>query len=192
MSNSGTIAEGVLSMCVLYAAASCLSTSVNATKLIPPAEDMAMRNMASFTAMTDDRRELNHSSRSRTWEDRQFAISHAILANGKLGWDWIPFAGYRYDLTETMKKANMALVPHAKPGQPATLVVDNGHGCLLVDVERDDEASADDARVLLDAFKRQSGQAYDYLGRYVLNDTAKEKVEFSAGGNAVEYCPKPQ
>lgn len=192
MSNSEMIAEGVFCLCVLYATASCLSTGVNALELISKAEDMAMRNMASFTAMTDDRRELNHSSRSRTWKSRQFAISQAILANGKLGWDWIPFAGYRYDLRMTMKKANIALVPHANPGQPATLVVDKGHGCLLVDAERDDEALADNARVLLDAFKRQSGQAYDYLGRYVLNDAAEEKVEFSAGGNAVEYCPKPQ
>lgn len=175
---------------IVYGALTVVWTSTGQSILNKEEKIASDRNMASFNTLADARKTLNDPSRSTPWGKHQAQISRAIFSNHKTGWEFTPLLGYRYDLSPIMAKANIAIVPHKEAGEPTTLIVDKSHGCLMVGVDKDKDQAADEARVLLDAFKNNGSKGYLHLGTYTYAD--KGSVKYAGNeGVAAEHCPKP-
>ena len=158
---------------------------------------MAGRNMNVFNQMADVQG-LNDRGRAVTWGERQAAITREIGLNGNDGFDWIPFffKDYGLDLLKMADKNQIALVP-AQQGQDTTLIVDNSHGCLLVDFTKSDAELANEARRVLGMFKQTSASQYEYHGRYALAGEQGERYTTPLGlgvknVKAADYCPAPK
>ena len=185
------LAAGVAA--VVYALASVFSTLVvglNSTTESGTLNELIKRNAKAFEALPkeDTRRQLDEPQRGQRWSERQKTITVEIVDNRQPFWDFLPFMGYRFDLRDAMNRANIAVLPDTEVGKPPSLHVGQTHGCLMVDWAKAAQASADDARVLLDAFKDRADKAFDYQGTYVLGQDGK--VAYTPAAKGAELpCP---
>lgn len=175
-----------------YAVAVFISSLGGASQTWENAVPLDKLNQQAFKnlSMNDTRRNLGDPSRGIVWKDRSSNMARDIIGNRQPVLDWLPFSGYRADLGSVMENAKIAVVPHVTAGQPATLVVDEDHGCLLVDYEKTDGENVDQARILLDAFKENAHGRYDYLGIYTVDADSGNTVTYKAAGKATAESEK--
>lgn len=132
---------------------------------------------------------LNDKARGNAWTESMKNIAYDIRSDG-MGWNWKIFNegnGGRA-LMQTADNANVALIPHEKTGIPATLTVDNDHGCLQVDFSRTDDENKDLARALLKTFGEN--RQYDVYGTYTAGSDGKVSfAPFEKGQSASSVCP---
>jgi len=160
--------EVALGLAILYAVASVFSVVLpGLTAMEQPAAENA-RNMGAFNALAldDPRRSYNDPARAVRWESRQKEIGRQITNNRQPYWDWIPFTGYRFDLRDSLNRANIAVLPDAETRRPVSLIVGSAHGCLMVDWAKTDRQNADEARIVLEGFNARSKNATDFYGVY--------------------------
>lgn len=173
---------------VFYFCASLVATSGVHDVFNASSTPLQNRSAAVFNQMAG-LQYLNDKARGNAWTESMKNIAYDIRSDG-MGWNWKIFNegnGGRA-LIQTADNANVALIPHEKTGIPATLTVDNDHGCLQVDFSRTDDENKDLARALLKTFGEN--RQYDVYGTYTAGSDGKVSfAPFEKGQSASSVCP---
>ncbi len=153
--NLGYIAMSLTVTAVMVAIAA--DSLIESAALDTLADLESEKNIQSFHEMRK-----SNSSLSDSWLASQAEITRGIGSP---------------KLVHMAYKEGIVIAPHS---EPATLIVDDSHGCLMADLRQPNRGNAKIARSLLQSFADNNYK----LGTYTVNG-------FSAGGIAANFCAKP-